>query len=304
MDLRDLLDPGDQRVRFFICNSADIPLLFFRMKFLSFFFRQLQPAWSHSAPHTLWRVIFSHSGSIVCEERNTDEKIVTFSCIDARSGQLYWSNRNFGEQWWIGIEGITNDRLYMHGFRKPDMPEHLGIICADLRSGEILWKNMNCSFLTIHNTDLYGFKDLFERRLYYNMDQQTGSMIEELQTLPASVEENIQLEKTDFTFPQPMMHEQNEMLRGIVSDTARVQRAEFVQTEKFQIVNFYTHHSDPSLGLKNTLSIIDSAIKKKVYSDVLNESTPYPVPDSFFMDGNRLYYIRERRSLVAVDVPY
>lgn len=257
----------------------------------------------YSASHTLWRVIFSHSGTIVCEERNTDDKIVTFSCIDSRSGNAHWGNKDFGEKWWIGIEGITDSRLYLHGFRKPDMPEHLGIICADLQSGDVLWKNMNCSFLTMHHSDLYGFKDLFERRVYYMIDQQSGSVIKELHTLPAAVEENIQLEKTDFMFPQPMVHEQNDMLREIITGTDRVQLAEVVSTERHHIVNVYTLHPDPAMGLKNRLFIIDSATKKKVYSDVLNGSTPYPVPDSFFMDGNRVYYIKERRSLVAVDLP-
>jgi len=273
------------------------------MKFLSLFSHQLRPAWSHSAPQTLWRVIFSHSGTIVCEERNIDDKIVSFTCIDARSGAIRWSNKDFGEKWWIGIEAITDTNLFLHGFRKPDMPEHLGIICADLQSGDVLWKNMNYSFLTIHHSDLYGFKDLFERRIYFTINQLTGSVIEELESLPSAAEENVQLEKTDFIFPQPVTHEQNEMLRGIVSDNDRVQHAEFASTKRCHIINVYTHHPDPAMVLKNRLSIIDSATKKKVYSDVLNGSTPYPVPDSFFMDGNRVYYIKERRSLVAVDVP-
>jgi len=54
--------------------------------------------------------------------------------------------------------------------------------------------------------------------------------------------------------------------------------------------------------LKNTLSVIDTSTKKKVYFDVLNESTPYPVPDSFFVDGQRVYYIKERKTLVALDL--
>ncbi|MBI2430012.1 MAG: DUF4905 domain-containing protein [Ignavibacteriales bacterium] len=275
------------------------------MKLFSFFSSQLKPAWSYSTTHTLWRVIFSHNGIIVCEERDTDEKIVFYSCIEAATGKIVWSNRSFNEQWWIGIEGITNDRLYLHGFKKPDMPEHLGIIAVDLKSGNELWRSMQSSFLTDDNGFVYGFKDLFERRVFHKIDRTTGTFIEQLETLPAEVESNTQLEKTDFTFPSPCSSN-DDIVSNAFSllhiDGNKVKSAECVHSDKYLIINMYTDLENAG-EMRNSLSVIDTTTQKKVYSEVLNGSTPYPVPDSFFVDGQRVYFIKERKTFVALNLP-
>jgi hypothetical protein len=277
------------------------------MKLFSLFSKQLQPVWSFNASHTLWRVIFSDNGMIVCETRDTDSKITAFSCIDSRNGTILWSNKTYDEQWWIGIEGISDGRLYLHGFRKPDMPEHQGITCIDLQNGDVLWKNYDRSFLTVHHSDIYGYRDLFERRLYYKINRNKGTVEEELQSLPDDVEENRQLEKTDFIFPESLNKESAEPWKILLSSTGltdtQIAVAECIAAKKYYLFALYSRNAAEDEGLKNTLYIVDTAAKKKVYSDVLNGSTPYPVPDSFFMDGSRIYYIKERKSLVAVDLP-
>lgn len=250
--------------------------------------------------------MFSHNGYIVCEERDTENKIVLFSCINSSTGDAVWNNRSFNERWWIGIEGITNDRLYLHGFRKPDMPEHLGIIAVDLRSGNELWRSMHSSFLTDDGSFVYGFKDLFERRVYHKFDRTTGSFIEQLEKLPVGVDENPNLEKTDFEFPHDWSGNEPFVLRGVNLlhiNSASIRSAEYAQNGSSIIIGVHSDTGKNDGTMKNSLVIIDSTTNKKVYSDVLNESTPYPVPDSFFMDGQTLYYIKERKALVCIQLP-
>ncbi len=243
--------------------------------------------------------MFSENGRILGEDRNTDKKSVTFFCINAVNGLPLWSNKTFDEQWWIGLDGVTNDRIFLHGFRKPDMPEHKNIIAVDLKSGDLLWQNKECTFLAIQHPFVFGFKDMFERRLYYKIEGATGEILEELTALPSGIEPNMQYEKTDFQFPQPLTenveHMWNEVRKG-----NEFAAAEYIDAGKQWIITLYTRHSDPDNGLKNSLVIIDTTTKKKVYSDVLNEFTPYAVPDSFFLDRNTLYYIKERKTLVAL----
>lgn len=272
------------------------------MKFFSSFFTRLKPLWQYSAQGTLWRVIFSHNGYIVCEERNTENKSVAFSCIESSTGNVLWKNRSYNEPWWIGIEGITHDRLYLHGFKKPDMPEHLGIIAVDLLTGDELWRSMNASFLTDDNSFVYGFKDLFERRVYHKFDRHTGTFIEQLESLPASIEPNLQLEKTDFLFPSAYHDDDAEVTKALSLlqyTDKKITGIEYVHCGALLILNIYTAHEADNT-MKNSLSIIDTRAEKKVYSDVLNEATPYPVPDSFFVDGDTLYYVKERKTFVAL----
>lgn len=275
------------------------------MKLFSLFSTLLKPSWTYAASQPIWRIIFSHNGYIVCEERNTDRKIVSFSCIESATGTVVWKERTFNEQWWIGIEGMTNDRLYLHGFRKPDMPEHLGIIAVDLQSGNELWRSMQSSFLTDDRSFVYGCKDLFERRVFHKIERNTGTFLEQLESLPAGLESNVQLEKTDFTFPAPWNNGESDIINAlhiVRIDPHSIQSVEYIRSGAFLIFNTYTGGTSEG-EMRNTLSIIDTTTKKKVYSDVLNESTPYPVPDSFFLDGRTVYYIKERTTFVALNLP-
>ncbi|MFA6455900.1 MAG: DUF4905 domain-containing protein [Bacteroidota bacterium] len=272
------------------------------MKFFSLFSNHLSPSWEFSAENVLWRIMFSGNGKIIGEDRNTESKTVTFFCLDASTGKPLWRNKTFGEQWWIGLDAVAEDRLYLHGYKKPDMPEHKHIIAVDIRTGDVLWKNSECTFLAIQSPYVYGYKDLFERRSYFRIDDRTGEILEELTELPESVGENLQYERTDFSFSDAVTEADGDVWTA-ASAMEEFQSAESIVTEKYTLLNVYSRNTPPVEGLKNTLTIIDSSTNKKVYSDVLNESTPYPVPDSFFMDGKRVYYIKERKTFVALNLP-
>lgn len=255
--------------------------------------------------------MFSHNGKIIIEDRNTEVKSATFSCLDSITGKPLWKEKILGEQWWIGLDGITNERLYLHGFKKPDMPENKSIIAVDLNSGEILWRNNESTFLAIQSPYVYGYKDLFERRVYYMINASNGETVEELASLPENIDPNTQYEKIDFVFPQPLPDSEID-LWNIVRNEIECTAVEHIVIEKYFLFNVYTKHADPSKGLKNTFYIIDSFTKKKVYSDVLNEFTQYAVPDSFFVDSKKdsviasngtLYYIKERKTLITIHLP-
>lgn len=270
------------------------------MSLFSFFARSpFTPVWECSTRSVLWRVMFSGDGLIIAEDRDTESKTVTFLCLDEATGRILWSGKNFGEPWWIGLLGVKEGTLYLHGYKKPDMPEHKHIFAVDVRTGELRWKNSDCAFLAISGTDVYGFKDLFERRVFYRIDGRTGVLQEELSALPESIDQQARYEKTDFLFPAGVPKE-GTAASEVVRKSGDVIAAEYIQGEAVTVLNTYTRNTPPAEGMKNTLMVIDQASGKKLYTDLLNSSTPYPVPDSFFMDGDRLYYIKERTTLVAV----
>ncbi|MBP9212630.1 MAG: DUF4905 domain-containing protein [Bacteroidetes bacterium] len=271
------------------------------MSLFSLFSRSsFTPVWECSARFVLWRVMFSGDGLIIAEDRDTESKTVTFFCLDEATGRILWSGQNFGEPWWIGLLGVKDGTLYLHGYKKPDMPEHKHIFAVDVRTGGLKWKNSDCAFLAVSGTDVYGFKDLFERRVFYRIDGGTGVLLEELTALPSDVDHNARYEKTDFRFPAAVPKDGSSvLLKHITGDAVA---SEYIAGETFTVINTYERNLPPAEGMKNTLVVIDSVKNKRLYSDLLNTSTPYPVPDSFFMDGDRLYYIKERTTLTAVQL--
>jgi len=271
---------------------------------------KLKPSWQISADNTLWRLMFSHNGLIVGEDRNIENKSVTFFCVDAKNGQYLWKEKQFSEQWWIGAEGISENKLFLHGFQKPDMPEHKGIICVDLLTGIEQWRNNNSALCAVESPFVYGSRDLFARTVFDELDETTGVFIRELEELPSNVNTNITLEKNDFRFAE-QSYSKDESVEMYVAQVFPIERnrikcTESIHLEEYVVFNIHAVNPIPDENgqetLTNTLYVFNSRTGKKIFSDILNQHTPYPAPDSFFVDRSTLYCIKERKIFMAIEL--
>jgi hypothetical protein len=273
---------------------------------------RLKPRWSFSTTHILWRFLVSDDGLILGEDRDTDGKTVSFFCIDMNTGAVLWRDKNFGEAWWIGIEALVGERMYLHGFAQPDMPEHHGLIALDARTGVERWQNADISFYAADADHVIGYRDLFERRVFERFDASTGVFLGELAAADDATEAMRQhtFGRTDFIFAQPLAGDdsENAAIQKILvkhNPVPEVQAAvEFARIGSRLLFSAHLAHAS-SAGvqipkLQNILCVVNTDSGREEYFEVLNAETPYPVPDSFFVDHEMLYYIKEKRTLCAV----
>jgi hypothetical protein len=270
--------------------------------------RRLAPDWSFTASHVLWRFLVSGDGMIVGEDRDTDAKSVTFFCIDMRTGTALWRDKTFGEPWWTGIEALVGPRLYLHGFAKPDMPEHHGLTAIELRTGAVLWSNPEISFYAADDTHVIGFRDMFERRVFEQYDAASGAFLGELASVDAGMQDmrNTSFGRTDFVFPEPLQDDEQAMAlsRTLFESAGRVDDLKSPIVEYARVpgrIAFSAHVPNARTGaLTHVLAVADESSAKELYRDTLNADTPYPVADSFFIDNATLYYIKEKHTLVSL----
>jgi hypothetical protein len=285
------------------------------MKIPEFFKReQLVPMWTYSTKGILWRLMIADMGFILGEDRNPERREVTFFCLNAENGDVLWEGKQFEEPWWIGVEAVARDRVYLHGYKKPDSPQHYKIFAIDLGTGKELWRNEEYSFLYATPDKVVVFREMFERRQYLELDAVTGLRLGETQETPESImlHRNDNDGKRDFLFPEVLMetHESHDEIRKIlnrhVTLDALIGHIEFVRTGGKLIGSFHTALGTPVPGqapeLRNNLCVIDECAQSLVYTDTLNASTPAVVPDSFFIDRSILFFVRERRTFAAIDL--
>ena len=274
--------------------------------------KQLKPAWSYTTSGILWRLLFSQSNFILGEDRDTEKKEVSFFCLNATNGDLLWKHNVFGEAWWIGIEGVVHDKVFLHGFRKPDMPEHGKIIAVDLGTGKELWRNNEYAFLYATRDRVLGFRDLFERRIYCELDAATGEFLQELREPPEDTYEKKELSRgrNDFLFPESLHHDDSEypivnpvVLKYCAGETLRGS-VEYVRVGGKAVFNYHafqSHDQEKNIeDLQNKLCIVDESNGRQLFADVINSSTPSPVPESFFIDDATMYYVKEKHTLIAL----
>jgi Domain of unknown function (DUF4905) len=258
--------------------------------------------------------MFSETGFIIGEDRDTEAKTVTFFCLNAANGDLMWKDLRVEESWWVGIEAVVQDRVYLHGYTKPDMPEHGKITAVDLGTGKILWRNDKYAFLRATHEKVYAFRDMFERRLYYELDATNGEFLGEFRDPPENLYELKKLchGRTDFLYPD-LLVETSEDYNFISTVIGRYCEAgdvrgnvEYLRFQGKLIFSFHRLVERGDVGkreeLDNIFYVVDEASGKNLYSETLNTSTPAPVPDSFFADGTFVYFVRERKTLVALPI--
>ena len=276
--------------------------------------QQLKPAWSYTAAGVLWRIVFSESNFIIGEDRDTENKRVTFFCLNAVNGDVLWKDVTFAESWWIGIEGVKHDKIFLHGFKKPDMPEHGKIIAVDLGTGRELWHNNDYAFVYATDDRVFAFRDFFEKRKYYELDAANGEFIRELNEPPDGLYEmkNASHGRNDFLFPESLSesHSEYPLVNRHVSlhcDMEQVRGpVEFVRSNGMLVFNFHALTGRDAKNndvLQNRLCVMEEENGKRIFADVLNDSTPSPVPDSFFIDGGTLYYLKDKMTIVSLTLP-
>lgn len=271
--------------------------------------RSLTPAWEYAVKGVIWRVLPTETGQFVGEERNIQEKSVSFFCIRQDSGAIQWADVRLPERWWIGIEAVHNSLVLLHEFALPDFPDHKKIHALDLSSGRLRWSNEKLRYIFARGDRIYAADDL--GAVYSELDSITG---EETQQLNA--EEVHALRRTaqyddPIDFPLPFVNSegrQDDVARTIeklVSGANRIQFIEYLQKGDILAVDYYsTIGKDPLERLMDQHFIIAERQSGRIlYREVLNSNASGAVPDAFFGLGDRLFAITDKRVLKAFNLP-
>jgi hypothetical protein len=271
--------------------------------------RKLKPAWEFTVSALIWRVFFAPQGKIIGESRSQDTKTATFFCIDAKNGRPLWRDLRFDEPWWIGIETVHQNWLILHGFSRPDMPEHKGIRVVDINSGNIRWRNDDLTFWFIKNDKLYAYKYLFDKRIGYGFDIQTGTIVDEyiddLDILHAMRKEypaRVDDPNTTVAFPYVYDEAQANQSLRLCMDTLTHGKTleswiEYFVRQEILIVSYYRKEQNE---MQNIIVIYNMNRRSTIYESVLNNNLPAPSPDTFFIKDEYLYFIKNKNTLTAL----
>ena len=276
---------------------------------------KLKPFWEFTTQGTLWRMLVSDGGLFVGEDRDTETKRVSFFCVEHETGKILWRNVQFQEQWWIGIETIHKGVVFFHEFASPDMPGHKKIFTSEISTGKILWSNEELEFLFAHEGCVYATKIEYGLRQFYELDLYTGAVLRSLdgqymdvlrETIPPKAE-NVEFPLA-FNFSANEHTELQQRIEKAIAQSRNVQSVEYMQKNNKLIVSWHDNMSDvPDQPMLNNEIVImgESSPKvagKVIYKDIISVNTVMPVPDTFFGKGNFVYYIKDKKSLVALKI--
>jgi len=261
---------------------------------------KLRISWKYVAEGQVWRVMPDATHFFVCEDRDREQKSTSFFCIDGLTGSLLWKDVRIEEQWWVGLEGIHRDVVYLHKFASPDMPGHKGIIALDLSKGNLLWRDDDAVFLRVDGDTVVAGKlqptGLETVALHYK----TGKESPLLRETEHSTTDD--LEATQFPIPLELVDEElRSRIAKVISPSSL--SVEVYATNQLAIIS---HHEKEGKGEKdepsfsNFLRVLDMEKSSVLFEERLAVGAPSPVADTFFIRGEMLYYVKDRKIFTGV----
>ena len=157
-------------------DFSDLPI---RALVTSIFRRsRLGPSLEYTTEGVIWRLHPAPAGMLVGEERNIEFKTASFFCVDS-SGTL-WKGKNFGEEWWTGIETVHRGVLFLYGFATPELPGRKGITAVDCVTGGFLWKNGELTLIAAAGDTIYSSREAPGGPVIAEIDPRTGDLVREV----------------------------------------------------------------------------------------------------------------------------
>jgi hypothetical protein len=272
---------------------------------------KIKRKYDHNNNRQIFRLIPAGNDKLIIEERNVEKKQAYFNCLNITNGKKIFKSLQLNEKFWIGIEAAYNDVILFHKFRKPDMPQHLGVLAFDINKQKIMWEVADHTFLFNKDDKIFTFQQLFEKREYFSLDLYTGEVVDDLGTDSISInllrEEVITSEDfISYHFPISFVTSNNvdqravDLMQKLRENYVITGKIEFVLKEGLLMFNFHKIESDNSL--KNSFKAVDLSTGKIILEKVLNLRTNAFVPDSFFLKENILFLLVERTKLEAYTI--
>jgi hypothetical protein len=241
---------------------------------VALFAHKMRPAWEFSPGLPIWRLHPPVDGRIIGEVRDVETQHASFFALNAESGNCIWRDREFHDPWWVGIERVTGTRLVLHGFEAPDSPVLRGATVVDIANGNVVWSDAK-----------------------WNGDE---SLL-----LGAGVESAGERVGASVSFPTMSdPRKAGDVERAVVAAWPVAEIVAGIELATFGNHTIAAAHlsrgSEGAGTLQHQLKIHDARNGKVLYEDILVASAKGIAPDAFFVQANTLYYIRERKTLVAV----
>lgn len=249
--------------------------------------------WKYRAAGSIWRVFPTGTDIFFGEVRDTDKKKAGFFSLDRLTGGEFWSGERIHD-WWVGVEGVRGETIFLHGFATPDMPMHRGVVAVDGRTGLTLWEQQDLSFEYIAEGGILASRGAAGNKTMLLLSGETGEVVgewnegserkhpvapgpfvrfPETTVGPGAGALAVYLEKNHVTGPYSVLH------AGVIVLAYRTQSGS---------------------GPVQRIAILDCAGDDDLYSDRIVANEGRFIPDSFLVQDLSLYYVRDRRELVAV----
>lgn len=87
----------------------------------------------------IWNIEISPKGELLALEiRDEKSKMVSFSIFHFQNKKWLWYNVEFEETWWLNLQAIDEEKLYLNYFYNDKNPEEKKIVVVDIKGKQVV----------------------------------------------------------------------------------------------------------------------------------------------------------------------
>jgi len=128
--------------------------------------------------HNIWQVhAHPQQPILLIETRNADTRTASFSAVNMPHHEMLWNTLDMGDDWWRGLEIMTDKYLVLHGFEDAHNPISSGVYVFDLFSGNKVYANDKSIFVNLEEDHLVEKILSGEEEIYHSVNLNDGKQI-------------------------------------------------------------------------------------------------------------------------------
>jgi hypothetical protein len=244
----------------------------------------LSPIFSIKFGGIIWKIELNDNYDLIAiESRSLESKKTSFSVINYKTGEILIKEKIFKETWNLNLAYITEKNLILTAYGQPGSPESKGIISVNIKDAEVLWEHYNLSLNKVNDEGLQVYDPRINPRRLTWISHIKGKDISESDKIEHNNETLIHPEfRTQFSIPDFILREE------IVGDLS------VLCVRDFTIISF---HEKVQNNIQQRLLVYqDDTI---LLDEILISGIQKLQPESFFMQKNHLFYIRNKNEIVS-----
>lgn len=249
----------------------------------------------HTFENLIWKLIADKTNSFLAIElRDIENRKVTFDVLNIDNQQFINNNIDIQENWWVGMEALTNQFLILHFYDQQLYAHRKGIYCINLISKSLQWKLPRHTF--VKNIDNIVYAELNEKD--FQFDLLSGNEIIESNKIESNEQytslELLKIFDDDVYFVK---------IKQFVFQILKIeihQLVEYLEYKNYILISFYTR--EVSGKLKNDFIIFDQENKKVIIHENLGIELSGVGTNTFCVLKNKLVLCKNKKDILIYEI--
>ncbi len=258
---------------------------------------------SHTFPETIWRILpHPARDEWVVELRDAGQKTVSWALMDLSLKKVLWQQSPPATDWWTTLAGFAGNRIFLHNYRFPDIPEPTDLLALSAAEGEMKWALPGCVFVR----DLPGFEQIIVaqkqgKTMQYRLcDSELGLLknpVEEANLPPMTAPNHrapIRYEPQDIYFDR---------LSSFLDKIVGVKDAitvDYLESDPYLVISYYLYESKKTAQYL----LVVNRDREIIYHNQLSDNRPGMSLDTILLKNDRLVFLRNTHQLISLTLTH